>query len=168
MNNYYYLSSDNKPMGPFTPEELYQKINKETLVWSEGMAAWVNAASVPELVPMFSILPPPPPSPKTPIDSSSVELPSPSEPQVCVNPSLIKNKPESYMGFSIIVTVLFCFPCGLVALLNASKVDTLWYEGRKGEALVKSDAAKRWSCFGLILSVTVWIVFMIYMIVTNE
>lgn len=55
----YYYNQNGQQHGPFTLEELQQKpINKDTLVWKPGMAEWVNAGSMPDLMAMF-----PPPIP---------------------------------------------------------------------------------------------------------
>ena len=38
-------------------------INKDTLVWKQGMANWIAAGQVPELTGLFGAVPPPPPPP---------------------------------------------------------------------------------------------------------
>jgi hypothetical protein len=38
-------------------------LKKETLVWKNGMAAWAQAGTVPELADLFNTLPPPLPPP---------------------------------------------------------------------------------------------------------
>ena len=52
--------------GPFPVAQLSEKITPETLVWSQGMAAWTPAAQVPQLAGLFSTPPPPPPPPPPP------------------------------------------------------------------------------------------------------
>ena len=52
--------------GPFPVGQLSEKITPETLVWSQGMAAWTPAAQVPQLAGLFSTPPPPPPPPPPP------------------------------------------------------------------------------------------------------
>ena len=52
--------------GPFPVAQLSDKITPETLVWSQGMAAWTPAAQVPQLTGLFSTPPPPPPPPPPP------------------------------------------------------------------------------------------------------
>ena len=49
--------------GPFPVGQLGDKITPETLVWSQGMAAWTPAAQVPQLAGLFATPPPPPPPP---------------------------------------------------------------------------------------------------------
>jgi len=55
----YFMMQDGKQAGPFTAEELAQRLcSSSTLVWQRGMEQWTPAASVPELA---SLLPPPMP-----------------------------------------------------------------------------------------------------------
>ncbi len=50
--------------GPFTPEQLQQmiaqgQIDRETLVWKQGMAGWEKAGEVSDLAGLFGAVPPP-------------------------------------------------------------------------------------------------------------
>jgi hypothetical protein len=55
MNHYFYIDSDGKQKGTYTPEELRNEhIRKETLVWTQGMAQWMRADEVPELQFLFA------------------------------------------------------------------------------------------------------------------
>lgn len=55
MNHYFYIDSDGKQKGTYTPEELRNEhIRKETLVWTQGMAQWMRADEVPELQFLFT------------------------------------------------------------------------------------------------------------------
>lgn len=64
MRDWYYATG-NQPAGPVPEAELTAllrsaKIGPQTLVWAEGMAGWVAAATVPELTGMTpEVLPPP-------------------------------------------------------------------------------------------------------------
>lgn len=55
----YYYSDGNNQLGPLPIDELKGKINRETLVWKEGMPQWIRAADIEELE---NILPPPLPN----------------------------------------------------------------------------------------------------------
>jgi hypothetical protein len=57
--------------GPFDMNALKQmavsnQLNKDTLVWRQGMAGWAAAGSVPEFSQVFGAVPPPPPPPPPP------------------------------------------------------------------------------------------------------
>lgn len=62
----YFVLINNQQTGPFDISKLKEMIynhelSKETLVWSQGMASWGQAASVIELKQYFNQAPPPPP-----------------------------------------------------------------------------------------------------------
>ena len=55
----FYYSQDGSSLGPVTKDELKGKINRETLVWFEGLENWKKASEIPELVSLFQSIPPP-------------------------------------------------------------------------------------------------------------
>jgi membrane protease subunit (stomatin/prohibitin family) len=59
----FHVAVEGNTTGPFPVDQLSNKITPETLVWSQGMAAWTPAAQVPQLAGIFSTPPPPPPPP---------------------------------------------------------------------------------------------------------
>ena len=51
MENYFYLNEKNEQKGPVSPEELIRNgVTKNSLVWKNGMAQWLPAGEVPEIV----------------------------------------------------------------------------------------------------------------------
>ena len=59
----YFISKNNKKLGPFTIEELQEEgIDMNTLVWKHGMSDWKKANEFEELQDMLSKTPPPIPS----------------------------------------------------------------------------------------------------------
>jgi membrane protease subunit (stomatin/prohibitin family) len=67
----WHVTTDGQTHGPFTLQQMAQavaggQLNRESLVWSQGMAAWTAAGQVPQLAPAFATpaSPPPPPPPK--------------------------------------------------------------------------------------------------------
>ncbi|MDE6183292.1 MAG: CD225/dispanin family protein [Rikenellaceae bacterium] len=63
----------------------------------------------------------------------------------------IANKPDSYMVGAILSTMLCCLPLGVVAIVQANKVDTLWATGdyAGAEAAAKSARKLTWWSVGL-------------------
>lgn len=55
-----------------------------------------------------------------------------------------KQKPESYLIWAILSTLLCCLPLGIVSVLKANQVDNLWLNGRYDEAVAASETAKKW------------------------
>lgn len=75
-----------------------------------------------------------------------------------------QEKPSTYLGLAIAVTILCCIPFGVLAIVYASKVDDCWYSGRTEEALEYSRKARNWSVIGAVLSIVFWIVYVILVI----
>ncbi len=60
----YFIALNGQQQGPFELSQLQQmvssgQINRDTLVWKEGMAAWAAAGSLTDLAALFSNTPPP-------------------------------------------------------------------------------------------------------------
>ena len=53
-------------------------------------------------------------------------------------------KPSSFLVWAILSTIFCCFPFGVVSIVNASKVDTLWYAGQYVEAQNAARKARTW------------------------
>ena len=71
-------------------------------------------------------------------------------------------KPNSGLVGAIIATVLFCVPLGIVALINASKVDSEWAEGKWDDAQRHAKNAQTFTwvsvAVGLVFSILYFIV----------
>ncbi len=64
----YFVAANGQQMGPFDMGTLknmieQNQVNRETLVWREGMAAWTAAGQVPDVAALFTAVPPPLPPP---------------------------------------------------------------------------------------------------------
>ncbi len=53
-----------------------------------------------------------------------------------------RQKPDSYLVYSILSTLFCCLPLGIVGIVNATKVDPAWNAGRYDEAQRYADTAK--------------------------
>lgn len=62
--------------------------------------------------------------------------------------------PKSWLLESILATILCCL-LGVVGIVYASKVETLWYQGRHEEAFQASKNAKIWTLIALFIGVGV-------------
>lgn len=54
-------------------------------------------------------------------------------------------KPDNFLVWGILVTVLCCLPTGIVAIFYANKVDTLWFMEKYDEAYKAAQNAKMWT-----------------------
>ena len=61
-----------------------------------------------------------------------------------------KVMPSSYLALSIIAS-FFCWPFAIPAIINASKVESLWYQGQYNEAVESSKSAKKWSIIAFVM-----------------
>jgi membrane protease subunit (stomatin/prohibitin family) len=60
----FFIGVGGQQQGPFDMGQLQAKVSsgaltRKTLVWKQGMANWLPAESVPELQPLFAVMPPP-------------------------------------------------------------------------------------------------------------
>ncbi len=95
----------------------------------------------------------PPPIPEPPTSGSYVS-------QDDVIPPL---KPANWLWQSIVATILCCIPFGIVGIVFATKVDSLYYNKRYAEAEAASNKAKTWTIVAVVaglLYVVFWIVAM--------
>ena len=74
------------------------------------------------------------------------------------------HKPDNYLVWSILTTVLCCLPFGIVAIVKSSKVDTLWAQGYYDEAIKSANDAKKWCIIGAVSSVIFEILYVVFII----
>lgn len=68
-------------------------------------------------------------------------------------------KPDNYLVWAILTTVLCCLPFGVVAIVKSSQVDTLWQQGRYDEAFKASESSKKWSIISAIVSLVFGVIY---------
>lgn len=73
--------------------------------------------------------------------------------------------PDNHMVWAILSTVLCCLPLGIVAIIKASKVEQLWYQGFHAEAQKAADDAKKWSIYSAVSIGVVLVLYFILMII---
>jgi len=64
MSQIFYLAIDGQQVGPLNESELSRlimkkKVNKDTLAWMPGMAAWQSVEQVPAILKIVALTPPP-------------------------------------------------------------------------------------------------------------
>lgn len=143
----YYMHIGGQQVGPYEENELPSHgLTASTMVWREGMPDWVAASQVPELSHLL------PPSQQPP---SYQPQPSygPQQPYG-VQPPM----PDTYMVWAVLVTVFCCLPFGIVSIVKASQVSSLYSQGRYQEAVAASEAAKKWAIWSAIAGVVLSII----------
>lgn len=66
--------------------------------------------------------------------------------------------PDNNLVWAILCTVLCCLPFGVVAIVKANEVNTLWYQGFHDRARESAEAAKKWALWGALSQVIVLVV----------
>ena len=145
MRKYFYTNRVNN-FGPFTLEELSEKnIQRDTLVWYEGLTEWKKAGSLPELSSLFRQVPPPAPAP------------SPSVGNTVNNSRTYERMPKTWLVESILATILCCLPFGIVGIVCASRVESRYYAGDTDGAFRASEEARKWTTVALITGIISYI-----------
>ncbi len=73
-------------------------------------------------------------------------------------------RPANHLVWSIIAIIL-CWPFGIPAIINATKVNKAYEAGQLAEAEQHSKAAKKWSLVATILGGISYVIYIIWMIV---
>lgn len=72
------------------------------------------------------------------------------------------NKPDNFLVWSILATIICCLPTGIVAIVYANKVDSLWFANQQAAAIDAAKKAKMWTFISLGLGcVNYFIIFII-------
>jgi hypothetical protein len=77
---------------------------------------------------------------------------------------VIETQPKNWLIESILVTILCCLPLGIVGIIHATKVDTLWSTGQREAAYKASQEAGKWVKIGAISGFIVIVLYIILMI----
>ena len=74
---------------------------------------------------------------------------------------------QNYLVQSILVTLCCCLPLGIVAIINAAKVNGLVASGDYAGAREASASAKKWSTIGFVIGLVVNIISLIVQVVAG-
>ncbi|MDR7382919.1 CD225/dispanin family protein [Promicromonospora iranensis] len=86
---------------------------------------------------------------------------SPVRVNVHTYPAQLQYPPRTYLVFSVLVTI-FCFPpTGLVALVNALRVHSLWKAQEHDKSRKASRRARNWGLLSLAIGI-VMVVFVVF------
>lgn len=76
----------------------------------------------------------------------------------------MEQKPDNLLVWSILVTILCCWPLGIPAIINSAKVDKLWMAGDKLGAYEAAKKAKTFCFISLGVGIFVFVVYFISMV----
>ena len=144
----YYMHTGGQQLGPFEESELLSHgLTASTMVWCEGMPDWVAASQVPEL--SHLLLPSQQPHSYQPQPGYGPQQPYGARPPM----------PATYLVWAILATLLCCMPFGIVSIVKASQVSSLYYQGNYAEARAASRAARNWAIASAVSSGAIVLVY---------
>lgn len=168
MNEYFYIGNNDKQVGPFSVDELkFQPITPQTPVWCEGMADWTPAGNVEELKPLFRQENNPPHWQQPPYGNYYNQPNYGQQPPYgsgCQNQTP-EIKPDNWLVWSILCTVLCCLPFGIAGIVYSAQVDSNWNQGRHEEAYRCAKKAKLFTLIGIISSAAGYVLYVGFIIV---
>lgn len=94
-----------------------------------------------------------PPLQGPPVGDSSVEIPP--------------LKPSNWLWQSILVTIFCCLPFGIIGIVYAVKVDSLYYRGQYAESERFARKAKMWTLISLVTALVYYVVSIILVVTGN-
>ncbi len=74
--------------------------------------------------------------------------------------------PDNHLVKAILTMLFCCLPFGIVALINATKVESLWASGQKEQAQKAAADADKWANVALICGIVGIVIYGICMLVT--
>ena len=74
-------------------------------------------------------------------------------------------KPDNYLVWAILCTILCCLPLGIVSIIYSSKVDGLYNSGDYAGAEDASKKAKNYAMWGAIISVIGVVLYILFIVV---
>lgn len=70
-------------------------------------------------------------------------------------------RPNSYLALAIISTILCCLPFGIVSIIYATKVNTLYEDGNYDQATSASKNAKTWGIVSIAVALFGWLFYVL-------
>ena len=141
---YYAVGGERR--GPFTLEAITPYLRPDTLVWYQGLSDWQPAAQAPLTAHLFANTPPPVGG--TSFQSGYSRNIYDSRPP----------RPSTYLVWAILTTIFCCLPFGIVSVVYAARVDSLYAQGLYAEAEDSSRKAKNWAIWSAISSVIIAVI----------
>lgn len=71
-------------------------------------------------------------------------------------------KPDNHMALAIFTTICCCLPLGIVAIVKANSVNSLYMMKQYQAAVMASNEAKKWSMIGIVISLVVWVIYIVF------
>lgn len=167
----FFIHIDGQPQGPFTIEELAKmQINRFTYVWADDFDDWKQAGEVGELTSILVVTPPPfthpHASPVKNVENQQLMETTPRQEEVQMQEQQpqqdVRRRPDTHMTAAVIATLFFCLPLGLVSIIAANDVSTLYGAGDYQGALEASTKASRWANISFVAGILLYIIVLFF------
>jgi uncharacterized membrane protein len=70
-------------------------------------------------------------------------------------------RPNSYLALAIISTILCCLPFGIVSIVYATRVNSLYEDGQYDQAVSASKNAKTWGIVSMAIALFGWLIYVL-------
>ena len=70
--------------------------------------------------------------------------------------------PNNHMALAIFTTICCCLPLGIVAIVKANSVNTLYMMKQYDAAMMASNEAQKWSIIGIVSSIVIWFIYIVF------
>ncbi|MDD4632115.1 MAG: GYF domain-containing protein [Proteiniphilum sp.] len=166
MNRYFYIDTEGKQKGTFSPEELIQEhVKRDTLVWTQGMDQWKRVDEVEELRFLFSGGSG---TYRTDYPGQPGPYPQYAAPYVA---DTSRPMPKTWLVESILVTILpfvFCSSflslLGIIGIVYAAQVESFYNRGDYTAAAESSRTAAKWTRIAMWIAIG-WVLLIVIAIV---
>jgi hypothetical protein len=79
-------------------------------------------------------------------------------------PVPFEKPPKNWLIESILVTILCCLPFGIVGIIHATKVESLWNSGQRDLANKAAQDAAKWTKIGFICGIVGIVLYILMMV----
>jgi hypothetical protein len=76
-------------------------------------------------------------------------------------------RPPDHLVWAILATVLCCMPLGVVSIVYAAKVESLWISGNQRGAVEASEKAKNWAIASAAISFLIPVIWLLILVLSE-
>lgn len=141
--------------------QLVREITPDTLIWTPGMQNWQAANTVPEVADLLR---------QNANSQQNAEIWNGGtyNGNNWEQPANIPPCPDTYLVWAILSFVLCCWPLGIVAIVYAVKVKSLWSRGSYEDAARASRQARLFTILSAVLGAIIVVVIAVISMVANS
>lgn len=66
--------------------------------------------------------------------------------------------PDNHLVWGVLTTLFCCLPLGIISIIKANQVNTLWAQGLHAQAQAASSEARKWAVWSAVAAGGLWLV----------